>query len=740
LVGADLRIRSRAWYFSGVTVDPHNADVVYVSNVSLYRSGDGGQTFSAIRGAPGGDDYHTLWIDPDDSRRMISGVDQGAIVTVNGGETWSTWYNQATAQFYHVAVDNQFPYQVYGAQQDSGTAAVKSRSDYGSITFRDWQPIGAGESGYILPDPVNANIVYGGSTSGETFRFDRRTGQVQDVTPTPPAPGGVTYRYPWTTAIAFAQQAPHALYQGAQFVFRTTNGGASWTTISPDLTVRKGGVDEGKAVIWTIATSPVAAGQLWVGTDNGLIQLTRDDGKTWQEVSPAGLPEWSMVSLIYASPFDAGTAYAAIDRHQMDDVKPYIYRTRDFGKTWTKITDGISEPAFVHAVCADPVRKGLLFAGTEFGVYVSFDDGEHWQSLQLNLPMTSVRDVVVKNNDLVIATHGRSFWVLDDITPLRQMNVEAIAANVHLFGPATAIRLRKNENRDTPLQPEMAAGTNPPTGAIIDYLLKSEPAGEVTLEILDSAGRLVRRYSSADEMRKVADVETFPTYWLRPSAPLSKRAGSNRFVWDLRYAPPQPLRYSYGMAVAFGDDTPLEPQGPMALPGKYQVKLSVAGRSVTAPLEVKMDPRVTVAAGALDQQLALAMKISDAIQQSTETARRAQELRRSLRELTTRLSGDAKEIVDVANTLDQKIAMLEGGGTRRSGAGLAGVNSGLGALMTMVTSADAAPTAQMAASFKEFRRALDGQLAAWAEINSKDLAALNARLQQRQLPTITVMK
>jgi len=741
LVSTEERIRSRAWYFSGVTVDPQNPDIVYVSNVSLYRSSDGGQTFNAIRGAPGGDDYHTLWIDPNDSRRMISGVDQGAIITVNGGQTWSTWFNQPTAQFYHVAVDHQFPYHVYGAQQDSGTAAVKSRSDYGAITFRDWQPIGAGESGYILPDPVNADVVYGGNTGGETYRYNRRTGQVQDVTPTPPLPGGVTYRYPWTTAIAFAPQPPHALYQGAQFVFRTTNGGASWTTISPDLTVRKGAADDGKAVIWTIATSPLIPGMLWVGTDNSLIQLTRDDGKTWYEVSPKGLPEWSMVSLIDASPFDAGTAYAAIDRHQVDDVKPYIYRTHDFGKTWAKITNGIPEPAFVHAVRADPVRKGLLFAGTEFGVYVSFDDGGRWQSLQLNLPVTSVRDLMVKNNDLVVATHGRSFWVLDDITPLRQINDGVIASEVHLFHPATAIRLRKNENRDTPLQPEMAVGSNPPTGAIIDYRLRSAPVDDVTLEILDSAGKLVRRYSSADETRKVEDVESFPTYWLHPPAPLSKRAGMNRFVWDLRHTRPPALRYTYGMAVVFGEDTPLEPQGPMALPGRYQVKLTVGRQSYTAPLEVRMDPRVNVAPAALNEQLLLATRIDHAMAQSHEAARQAQDLLRQLRDLQTRVQNDAsgKAIGDTAKAIEQRIVTVEGEVTQRSATGLVGVNSGLGTLMTMVTSADAAPTAQMAASFREFGKALDRQLAAWREIRSKDLAALNAGLRQRQLPAITVV-
>ena len=735
LVGADPRIRSRAWYFSGVTVDPRNPDLVYVSNVSLYRSTDGGKTFSAFRGAPGGDDYHTLWIDPENSDRMIAGVDQGAIVTVNGGQTWSSWFNQPTAQFYHVAVDNQFPYHVYGAQQDSGTAAVKSRSDYGAITFRDWQPIGAGESGTIQPDPVNPDIVYGGSTGGETFRFNRRTGQVQDVTPTPPKAGGVTYRYPWTTALVFAPQPPHALYQGAQFVFKTTNGGASWTTISPDLTVKKGAPDEGKAVIWTIAPSPVSPGQLWVGTDNSLIHLTRDDGKTWLDVSPAGLPEWSMVSLIEASPFDAGTAYAAIDRHQVDDVRPYIYRTNDFGKTWTKISDGIPEPAFVHAVRADPVRRGLLFAGTEFGVYVSFDDGAHWQPLQYNLPVTSVRDLAIKNNDLIIATHGRSFWVLDDLTPLRQVTATMAAADVHLFQPAAAIRLRKNENRDTPLQPEMPVGTNPPTGTVIDYLLKDEPAGEVTLEILDATGRLVRRYSSADQVRRVEDVETFPTYWQRPPAPLSKHAGLNRFVWDLRYQRPQALRYNFGMAVSFGDDTPLEPQGPMALPGRYQVRLTVAGRSYTAPLEVRMDPRVSIPLAALNAQLALAQQISDALARSYEAARQAESVLHQMRQLQPPQGSDLSNAI---NAVKEKVTALAGEGARRGGIGLSGINSSLGALMTMVNSADAAPTAQMTESLRSFEQALTRQLAAWATLRDKDLTALNTKLQQAQLPVINL--
>lgn len=738
LTNTDPRIRSRAWYFSGITVDPKDPDAIYSSNVSLYRSSDGGRNFKTIRGAPGGDDYHTLWIDPDNPERMISGGDQGAIVTLNGGRTWSTWFNQPTAQFYHVAVDNQFPYHVYGAQQDSGTAAVKSRSDYGSITYRDWQPIGAGESGYIQPDPVNPDIVYGGSTGGETFRFNRRTGQVQDVTPTPPSPGSAKYRYPWTTALAFAPQAPHALYQGSQFLFKTINGGASWATISPDLTVPKKGKEDGKSVIYTIAHSPVAAGQIWVGTDNGLIQLTRDDGKTWQEVTPPGLPEWSMISLIDASPHDAGTAYAAIDRHQVDDVKPYIYRTRDFGKTWTMIDNGIPEPAFVRAVRADPVKKGLLFAGTEFGVYVSFDDGGHWQSLQLNMPVASVRDLVVKGKDLIVATHGRSFWVLDDISPLRQIDGSVMASEVHLFEPAAAIRLRKNRSTDTPLQPEMPAGTNPPAGAVIYYNLKSEPAGEVTLEILDSAGKLVRKFSSSDEVLKIEDTEAFPTYWMKPADLLTKRPGMNRFVWDLRYESPQALRITYGIDVSFGDGSPREPQGAMALPGKYQVKLTVSGRTTTAALELKMDPRVNVPVAALKDQLSLAMKITDAIARSHRALSQSQDLHGQLTELQTRMQNkaDAKDITDAAKSLEEKIASFEGGGSRRSGAGLAGINAGLCGLMVMVTSADAAPTRQMAKAFTEYNTLLDRQIAEWDSLRDTALPALNLKLQQRQLPTI----
>lgn len=750
LISVDPRLSSRSWYFSGVTVDPRNPDVVYVSNVSLYRSTDAGRTFQAVKGAPGGDDYHTLWIDPDNSQRMIAGSDQGAIISVDNARTWSSWYNQPTAQFYHVAVDNRFPYFVYGAQQDSGTASITSRSDYGQITFRDWSPIGAGESGYILPDPVNPDIIYGGGTGGDLYRFDRRTGQSQDITPTNDAAGaGVKNRYPWTTAIAFSPQPPHALYQASQFLFKTTNGGTSWETISPDLTLRAGTApgandDDGKAVIYTVAPSPVRAGQIWVGTDNSLVQLTRDEGKTWREVSPPGLPKWSMISLIDASTFDAGTAYAAVDRHQVDDHRPYIYRTTNYGQSWTKIVDGIPEPAYVHVVRADPVRRGLLFAGTELGVYVSFDDGGHWQPLQLNLPVTSVRDLVVKNNDLVVATHGRSFWVLDDITPLRQLDASIAQADAHLFKPAAAIRLRKNENRDMPLPPETPAGANPPAGAIIDYILKSAPAGEVTLEILDHRGQLVRKFSSADEVKKVEDAQSFPTYWLRPPAPLGKQAGMNRFVWDLRYPKPLALRYDYSIAAVYGEDTPTDPQGPLVLPGIYEVKLTVAGRSYIAPLEVRMDPRVNVAAGALDEQLALEMKIADALAESYQALRQIQELRRQLQEIQARAASDAGDATTAGavRALDAQAATLAGGGGRTpsqpTATNLSALNDGLAALMTVVGAADAAPTAQSTAAFREFRQALAGHLTRWAAIKRQEVLELNTKLQQRQLPVIKI--
>ncbi len=737
----DARILSRGWYFGEVRTDPRNADIVYVSNVSIYRSVDGGKTFKAMRGAPGGDDYHSLWIDPENPQRMISGVDQGTLVTVNGGETWSSWYNQPTAQFYHVAVDNQFPYWVYGAQQDSGTAAIASRSDYGHITFRDWHPIGAGESGYILPDPVNPQIVYGGSTSGDLYRFDSKTGQVQDVSPTPAELGNkVVHRYPWTTPLAFSFQAPHALYQSSQFLFRTVDGGHSWKTISPDLTLRPGEKEaDAKGVIYTIAPSPVVAGTIWVGTDNGLIQLTRDEGKTWNEVTPKDLAPWSMISLIDASPHDAGTAFAAVDRHQVDDIRPHIYRTHDFGKTWTAITNGLPADAYVHAVREDPVRKGLLFAGTEIGVFVSFNDGDNWQPLQLNLPNASIRDLVVKDNDLVVATHGRSFWILDDISPLREMNSQVAAANVHLFKPAPAIRLRKNAGRDTPLPPETPAGKNPPAGAIIDFSLHAIPAGDVTLEILDANGGLLRKYSSGDKQRALDESQQFPTCWLRPPLPLSKKIGMNRFVWDLRYERPPALRYGYTIGAAFGEDTEMLPQGPLVLPGTYQVKLTVDGRSYTAPIEVKMDPRVKVTTLALRQQGTLEKQITDEMVRAFSVVKEVNNLREQLSKMRSSLKPADAPLGEELSALDKKAAELVEVEQTYPPVGIvsaASINGSLASLLILVESADVAPTAQANEAFTTYERLLSQQIGKWDRLKTVDVANLNGELRRRGLSQI----
>ena len=673
---------------------------------------------------------------------MIAGVDQGTIVSVNGGVTWSSWYNQPTAQFYHVVTDNQFPYYVYGAQQDSGTAAVASRSDYGQITFRDWYPIGAGESGSIVPDPSDPQIVFGGSTGGETYRFDKRTGQVQDVSPTPTVLGNtVTHRYPWTTPLVFQPQPPHALYQASQFLFVTKDRGHSWKIISPDLTLRANEKEEdAKGVIYSIAPSPLAAGTIWAGTDNSLIHLTRDEGKTWGEVSPPALPEWSMVSSIEAGHFDVGTAYAAVDRHQMDDLQPYIFRTHDLGKTWSNVVNGIPNSAYVHVVREDPIRKGLLFAGTELGVYVSFDDGDHWQTLQLNLPVTSIRDLAIKNNDLVAATHGRSFWILDDFSPLRELSNSATDGTAFLFHPAVAYRLRKNEGHDTPLPPETPAGRNPPAGAIIDYLISAEAAGDVTLEILDNGGRVVRRFSTSDPA-KLDNTQSFPTYWFQPSAPLSKQKGMHRFVWDLRYPRPLSSRYGYSIAAVYGEDAIMVPQGPLVLPGTYQVRLTVAGQTYSSVLEIREDPRVQLAAGTLEKQLAFEKDVIAAMEQTYNSIAALRQLRKQLQELQTRSasSPNLKPVAELAAALDLKAQRLIGGAPSfppAREATLSTINGELAAVLIGVDSADTEPALSFKDAFDTYRQLLATKLSEVAQLKEKDLAQLNSLLRQTKLPAI----
>ena len=632
--GTDSRIRGRMWYFGELYVDPKNPDTVYVPNVSLYRSTDAGKTFTAIKGAPGGDDYHALWIDPANPQRMIFGSDQGAGVSVDGGRTWSSWYNQPTAQFYHVAVDNQFPYHVYGAQQDSGSVFIISRSNDGSITFRDWHPAGAGESGYIAPDPADANIIYGGGTYGELFRYDRRTGQAQIIAPDAIRTFGEAHpehRFTWTSPLVFSPQDSHTLYFGSQNVLRSTNQGNGWEKISPDLTGADANASEqgpltvqnakarGHGVVYTIAPSPVSAGQIWAGTDSGLIHLTRDNGKSWNNVTPQGLSDWSKISIIDASHFDAGTAYAAVDRHRLDDIGPYIYRTHDFGKSWTRINSGIPDGAYVRVVREDPVRKGLLFAGTEVGVFFSLNDGDTWQPLRLNMPASPVHDLVIKDNDLVAATHGRAFWILDDMAPLRQLTGETGAKAAFLFPPSPAMRIRASTNHDTPLPPEEPAGENPPPGAIFYYYLKSPAQREVKLEILDSAGKVVRAYSSTDQPFRPPTQPPFPMYWFRSAEPLSTAPGMHRFVWDIRYAAPPVVQPGYSMSTVAGRDVPREPEGPQALPGNYQVRLTVDGTASTQPLKLTMDPRVKTPLDDLHKQWMTQMALVKVLQEAADT-------------------------------------------------------------------------------------------------------------------------
>ena len=614
LVNADPRVTMRASDFAEVKVHPTNPDVVFTGSIVAWKSTDGGTTFTAFRGAPGGDDYHRIWINPRQPDIMLMASDQGTVVTLNGGATWSSWYNQPTAQFYHVSADNNFPYRVCGGQQESGSACVASRGDHGRITFRDWRPVGVEEYGYVAPDPNNPDIYYGGKVT----RYDWKTGQTQNVSPMPLRRGD--YRVIRTMPLLFSPIATRTLYFGSNVLWKTVDGGQSWTAISPDLSreVWEAPANVGKyrdtpeaqpsrrGVIYTIAPSPLDVNTIWAGTDDGLMHVTRDGGKTWANVTPPALTAWAKVSLMEASHFDVQTAYAAVNTFRLDDLRPHIYRTRDGGKSWTHITGGIPDGGVVNAVREDPQRRGLLFAGTERAVHVSFDDGDEWHSLRLNMPATSIRDLIVKNDDLVIGTHGRSFWILDDITPLRQVGARVAASPVHLYRPQDAWRVRWNMNTDTPLPPDEPAGENPPDGAVINYWLRA-PAASVLIEIVDAAGRVARRYTSEEKVEPVRDEGNAPRYWIRPAQPPGKTAGMHRFVWDLHYAPPK-ASSAFPIAATPGN-TARVPAGVWAPPGGYTVRLTAAGQTLTVPLRVRMDPRVKTSPSALDLQFTLSMRI-----------------------------------------------------------------------------------------------------------------------------------
>lgn len=643
LISEDRRVYGRGSDFAEIKVDPRNPDLVYAANTCAYRSTDGGATFTAFKGAPGGDDYHTIWIDPDNPSVMLFASDQGATITVNGGETWSSWYNQPTAQFYHVSTDNQFPYWVYGGQQESGSVGIASRGNDGQITFREWHPVAAEEYGYVAVDPLDHNIVYGGKLT----KYDKRTGQAQDVRP----PG--EYRYLRTAPVLFAPTDPRTLFFAGNALFRTRDGAHTWEVISPDLSRSVPDAPAGtvfktparRGVIYSVGPSYVDGKTIWAGTDDGLVHVTRDGGKTWKDVTPPGMTAWSKVSQIDAGRFDRYTAYVAVNRIRLDDQRPHIYRTRDGGATWAECVNGLPSNAPVNTVREDPVVRGLLYCGTERAVFSSMDAGENWHPLRLNMPATSIRDLVVHEDDLVVGTHGRSFWILDNITPLRQLS--SISSKPLLFRPQAATRVRWNMNTDTPLPPEEPAGKNPPDGAMIDYYLPSD-ASSVTLEVLGADGAPVRRYSSEDPPLPVNEkAQAIPIYWVRPQARLEKGAGSHRFLWDMRY-PATEAGERYPMT-AILRDTPRLPVGPWAFPGQYTVRLTVDGQTLTQPLTLRMDPRVKTSLAGLRAQFTIALGCWEAMR-SVQDAR----LRRRLSSLMGEVDG-----ADVAPTAGQEAEFRE---------------------------------------------------------------------------------
>jgi photosystem II stability/assembly factor-like uncharacterized protein len=739
-VNEEVRLWGRGDDFAEVRVDPKNKDRVYVANTSTYRSTDGGKTFNAIKGAPGGDDYHTIWINPDNPDTILLASDQGAVVTVNGGKTWSSWYNQPTAQFYHVITDNQFPYWVYGGQQESGSAGVASRGNDGQITFRDWNPVGVEEYGYVAPDPLHPNLIYGGKATC----YNRNTGQVQDVTPEAIRSG--KYRFLRTAPILFSPVDPHVLYLAGNVLFKTTNGGHSWDVISPDLSREQPEVPESigiyrnaemakmarRGVIYTVAPSYKDAATLWAGTDDGLIHITRDGGKTWKDVTPPGLTAWSKVSLMDAGRFDADTAYAAVNRIRLDDQRPHIYRTQDGGKTWKEIVHGLPDNAPVNVVREDPVRKGLLFAGTERAVFVSFNDGDDWQSLRLNMPATSIRDLVIHDDDVVVGTHGRSFWILDNITPLRQIDEKVTAGDSHLFQPQSAYRVRWNLNTDTPLPPEEPAGKNPPDGAMIDYYLKETTKTPVTLEILDSDMKVVRRFSSSDQPEPVAEKELdVPTYWIRPSQILSAEAGAHRFVWDLRYAPLARINRSYPIA-AILHDTASEPRGPWVMPGRYTVKLTVGEKTIVQPMTVKMDPRVRTAPEGLKQQFELSMQCYEDLGHAQSTVQEIRKLRAELKEAREKAKDDAarKEIAKLEEQTAQLEGVERGRRERRTGSAVAPTlgraKEEMLRLLEILQGADVTPTTQAVRGCEQAHSMLAKLLDDWKALKT-EASAITSR-------------
>ncbi|HEV2289894.1 MAG TPA: hypothetical protein VGR81_13200 [Candidatus Acidoferrales bacterium] len=748
LVTGDHRFLQRAFYYTHIFSDPSHADTIYILNVGAYKSTDAGKTWITLRPPHG--DNHALWIDPEDSNRMITGNDGGAAISNDGGKTWTSEDNQPTAQFYHVAADDQFHYYLYGAQQDNSTMAIASSTDHGVIGRQDWYPVGGGESGYIVSS-ADGGTVYAGGNYGIITRWTRENNQEHLITPAPVIMDGSgavdqKYRFQWTAPIVASPFDPHTIYIGAQVLFKTTDGGQTWTIISPDLTrndkskqqLSGGPITKDSTsvefydTIFAVAESPVQRNLIWAGSDDGLVHITRDGGKNWEDVTPKQMPEWSKISLIEASPFDAGAAYIAVDRHMLDDLNPYIYKTTDFGKTWTEIINGIPTGSFVHAVREDPKRKGLLFAGTETGVMVSFDDGAQWQPLQLNLPTVPVHDLIIKNNDLALATHGRAFWILDDITPLREIRPDTLGQLVHLFEPAPAYHSHSGGGF---FRPRGAVGPNPPGGVIIDYVLKSPAKSDITLEILDASGHLVRKFSS--KKQNTSAPSEFPRG--RTAEALPNKAGLNRFVWNMRTDVPREV------PGAVYDNGP--PEGILVVPGKYRAKLTVDGQDYTAPIQIVPDPRTKTSMEDLQKQFDLAMQVRGLEETDHNTVLAIRDLRNQLQALEKRFGESAaeKDVVAQAQAIDKKMTVIEEKLISvKSTASEDQLNYGnmlssqIAYLENSVDDSDEPPTQPEYEQYAVYEKQMNELLSQWKEILSKDVVELNDRMRRSNTPLIGV--
>jgi photosystem II stability/assembly factor-like uncharacterized protein len=743
-----------------VRFDPKNPQIVYSASVVCWKSTDGGKTWDGWRGAPGGDDYQNIWINPNNPDIIQLGSDQGAIVTVNGGKSWSSWYNQSTAQLYHVSADNSFPYRLYSGQQESGSVGIKSRGDDGEITFRDWRPVAAEEYGYVVADPLDPDIIIGGKLT----RFDRRTGQAQNILPVPVQTED--FRMIRTEPIVFSPIDSHLLYFAGNTLWQSRDRGDHWEKISPDLSrpnyelpasIGKYKEDATKqahrrGVIYAVAPSPLDPNRIWCGTDDGLIHLTTDAGKTWSNVTPPNISAWQKISVMEAGSFDANTAYAAVNTLRIDDVRPHILATHDSGKTWTEIVNGIPVGQVINAVREDPKRKGLLFAAAEKGVFVSFNEGANWESLRLNLPATSVRDLIVKDDDLVVGTHGRGFWILDNITPLRQADrpeggptptparsdgagAPPRRSETRLFKPQTALRVRANLNSDTPLPPDEPAGENPPDGAMIDYFLTKDSTAPVTIEIKNGKGQSVRKYSSADKpVEANPNRLRIPKYWIRPPRLVSTKAGMHRFLWDMHYTPIAGVEPDFPIAATYRNTAP-RATSPWVTPGDYTVTLTVEGKTFTQPLTVVMDPRVKAPATDLQDQFDLSWRLYQLRLKLAPMGEKFDQIAEQLTKLKAR-AAEQPEVTQKLEAFGQTL-MIFGPPHPRPGAQPSFfVLDSTTHLFDDIQDADAAPTAATKAAAADLETKVASVMEVWRKLLASDLPALNQQLKQAGFPEI----